>query len=267
MHTLLFVASSYVPDDAFVSKMNKEGIDVVCVEDVPEMIPGETLPVTDNPKVYPLISPALVIIKDESDIDRFSGATYFCMDPQDNDPVYFERIWKRINKLPWIIARTERLIIRETIEEDVDSFYIMYKDHEMTRFTDKVYEYPEEEKKYVREYRDRVYSIYGYGIWTLLRKKDSAVIGRAGLVSRGEADEVEIGFAIGRDYQRKGYAREAVSKCIEIARELEFKKVNALVMPENIASSGLLKSLGFVMAGEEESGNARYIKLALNLRV
>ena len=62
----------------------------------------------------------------------------------------------------------------------------------------------------------------------------------------------EIGYKFDAAYHHQGYAREAVSKALEIAfSDLGLHKVFARVMPENAASIRLLTALQFVEEGVE----------------
>ena len=202
----------------------------------------------------------LILINKPEDMDEFSGARYFVMEPEYAEFDYFEKIYKRLNNLPWDILTTERLLLRETVESDVDSFYEMYKDPDMTRYTEKLYDDPGEEKKYVAEYREKVYSTQGFGIWTVIEKKTGRIIGRAGLVSRAGFDRIELGFAIGKAYWNKGFGTEAVKGCIEYAKEHDLMPLQALVMEGNIASEKLLKKAGLYYKEPVNVNGVRYNK-------
>lgn len=68
----------------------------------------------------------------------------------------------------------------------------------------------------------------------------------------------EIGYKFDTDYHHQGYAREAVTMAVSIAfAALGLHRVFARVMPENIASIQLLKSLLF----EEEGFERECIKI------
>ena len=186
----------------------------------------------------------LILINQPEDMDEFSGARYFVMEPEYAEFEYFEKIYKRLNNLPWDILTTERLFLRETVESDVDSFYEMYKDPDMTRYTEKLYDDPDEEKKYVTEYREKVYGTQGFGIWTVTEKATGRIIGRCGLISRAGFDRIELGFAIDKRCWNKGYGTEAVKGCIEYAKENNLMPLQALVMEGNASSEKLLKKAG-----------------------
>ncbi len=201
--------------------------------------------ITDSYKVYRHFNGrCLILIEKPEDMDAFSGAKYFVMDPEYAEFDYYEKIYRRLNNLPWDILETERLLLRETVESDVDTFYKIYKDPDMTRFTEKLYDDPEEEKKYVTEYREKVYGTQGFGIWTIIEKKTGDIIGRAGLVSRAGFDNIELGFAVDKGHWNMGYGTEAVKGCIEYAKAHDLMPLQALVINGNRASERLLEKAG-----------------------
>ncbi len=234
----------------FIVRMLIKGILVLYVSpDSVAKLEKNTLYVVDSLSSYKKIKglggEALVYIKYETEMDSYPEAKYFVLDAEDTELEYFDRVYKRTVGEPWIIAETERLILRETIESDIDAFYEMYQNPLMTLYTEGLYKDKEEEKRYLKEYREKVYAPQGFGVWTVLRKSDGRVIGRAGLSAREGFDNYEIGFAIGCDYQRQGYAKEAVRAILEFANSKELGPINALVMKDNVASKGLLMSTGF----------------------
>ena len=191
-------------------------------------------------------------------ISFFEGCKYYIVNPEEISFEEYSLYYKRLNSLPVEITRTKRLIIRETTESDVDDFYEMYKNPEMTRYTEPLYDDIEEEKKYVTEYREKVYNLESPGIWTLIRKKDKRIIGRAGIIASSNYDS-EIGFAVGCEFQKQGYAFEAVNKIKQIAaKRYGVKEISALVMPGNIASKALLTKAGFKKLTETQKNGILY---------
>ncbi len=212
----------------------------------------KTLLCTDDPDIYRQVKEAgedaLIFIEKPEETSLFPGGEYFLMDPLDAEFDYFDKIWRRIRDIPWEILRTEHLIIRETVESDVDSFAAIYADPGMTDYTDPLYNV-DDEKKYVRDYRRRVYAVQGFGIWTVLSKETGEVIGRAGLTVRAGFDDIETGFVIGRKWQNKGYATEAVQAVTDIGHKMGFERVIALVMPGNAPSFRVLEKCGYSHGG------------------
>lgn len=176
----------------------------------------------------------------------FGDARYALEEPEEVEPEYLERVYRRCHNLPWEILGTKRCWLRETVEEDVDSFWKMYQDAELTRYTEGLYPTPQAERKYVREYRRLVYSFYEFGVWTVLDRRSGAVVGRAGLSVREGYDLPELGFVIGREWQGRGLAEEVCRSILEYARSLlGFERIQVLVHQENVVSLHLCRKLGF----------------------
>lgn len=74
------------------------------------------------------------------------------------------------------------------------------------------------------------------------------VIGQIGI--EPDEDGLELGYWIGPDWQRQGYACEAVRGVLSMARALGIESVNAGHFLENAASGKVLKANGFSETGE-----------------
>ena len=133
----------------------------------------------------------------------FSGFLFAVEDPEELEPEYIERVYRRLKGLPWNILWTKRCLIRETVPDDVDAFYQIYSHPSITEYMEGLYPDVEEEKQYVREYMEKVYTFFGFGVWTVVEQATGAVIGRAGLSYREGFEEPELGFIIGVPWQRR----------------------------------------------------------------
>ena len=106
------------------------------------------------------------------------------------------------------------------------------------------------ETDYLQKYIDNQYRFYEYGIWALTLKENGELIGRAGISLREGYGIPEVGYVIGKAYQRQGYAKEALSAIIDYAaEEFEMRQFIAFTKEKNRPSVNLLKSLGFVKTG------------------
>jgi RimJ/RimL family protein N-acetyltransferase len=185
--------------------------------------------------------------------EEFKGAKYVFSEIENVDMDSFVKVYQRYSGEPWDILKTERLLVRETTVDDVDEFYKLYKDPSMTRFMEGLFDDPEDEKRYQRDYIKKVYGLMGFGVWTLVRREDGAVIGRAGYSVRNGFDEVELGYLVGKDYQRNGYALEACAAILDYGRDvLQFDAVQTLVKAENTVSIHMCEKLGFKKESEVE---------------
>ncbi len=160
--------------------------------------------------------------------------------------MFLDRLFRRKHKIPWVIRETKRCIIREIVLEDVPLLYNIYEGEGITEFMEPLFENMEDEIAYTKAYIESMYEFYQYGMWIVEKKEGGEVIGRVGLEHREGYEELELGYIIGREYERKGYGREACRAAIQYAKEeLECKALHCFIMEENIPSIKLCESLGF----------------------
>ena len=234
---------------------------------IPSVTPASgILFITDNAKTAGTLAekecPVLVFLHEKNGGEDFSGLKYAMEKPEELDCTYLEKIYRRLVRLPWHILETDRCIIRETIEEDVESFFKIYSEPEITKYMEALYPEVEQEKQYTREYIDKIYAFYDFGVWTVLEKETGAVIGRAGFSYREGFAEPELGFVIGAPWQHKGIAFEICQAILKYGREqLDFHRVNAMVNPENKASLRLCRRLGFEEKEMLVLGGQAYLRL------
>lgn len=196
--------------------------------------------------------------------EEFPGVKYIFSDIDEVDMDSFVKAYQRYAGEPWEVLTTDRLLVRETTLDDVDEFYKLYKDPEMTRYMEGLFENPEDEKRYQKDYIDKVYGLMGFGVWTLVRRDDNRVIGRVGYSVRNGFDDIELGFLVGKEFQRQGYAYEACRAVLDYGRDiLMFDKVQTLVKAENEISINLCKKLGFkvcdIVSVEEDIYGREYV--------
>lgn len=183
----------------------------------------------------------------------FESNRYFYIAEQLEEMDYesLDMAYRRLAGLPWTIITTKRCVIRETTTDDVDAFYQIYKEAAITEYMEDLYSDRNEEIAYIQDYIKKVYHFYGYGMWTVVEKKNGQIIGRAGISWQEGFDLPELGFVIGVPWQRKGYAYEVCTAILRYAKEeLGMERVQALVMKGNEKSAGLCEKLGFVCEDE-----------------
>ena len=128
---------------------------------------------------------------------------------------------------------------------DVDAFYEIYKEPAITRYMEPLYEEVDEERAYARDYIEKAYAFYDFGIWTVVEKTSGEVIGRAGIYYREGYEDPELGFMIGVPWQGRGLATEVCRAVLAYAEtELGFTRVLAFVQPDNMASRRVCRKLG-----------------------
>lgn len=223
----------------------------------------ETLWITDSSVKASELQDAgkavLVWLHDENRDQDFSSFRYACDNPHDLDMDYLEGVYRRHMGIPWDILETERCLIRETTVADVEEFYRIYSDPSITKYMESLYEDPEEERAYARDYIDKVYSFYGFGIWTVVEKARNQVIGRAGICYREGYDDPELGFVIAAHEQGMGYATEVCRAIVQYGHEeLGFERILAFVQPDNQASVRVCEKLKMQLFAQVEINGQLY---------
>ena len=163
---------------------------------------------------------AVLIYQHERNTDlSFEGYQYFIEGFEDADADYYEKTYQRIKRIPWLIAETKRLYVREMQEEDLTELYELYKESDLTPFLPPLYQNREEEREYLKRYITHMYGIFEYGMWVLQEKETGKVIGRMGVENTDCEEELSFGFMLAVQYRKKGYATEAGLAVKEYMRE------------------------------------------------
>ena len=230
----------------------------------------QPLYITDQAPVYEALQRqgcyVLPYLHENNRGESFPGALYAVEKLEEMDEESFDLAYRRLAGLPWNILTTGRCTVRETTVEDVDSFYRIYAEPSITEYMENLFADRDEEVAYIKDYIEKVYTFYGYGMWTVLEKKSGEVIGRAGITWREGYDLPELGFVFGVPWQRRGYAYEVCGAILAYARdELMMERVQALVRPGNERSLRLCEKLGFVPAGETAPDGERHVLLVREL--
>jgi RimJ/RimL family protein N-acetyltransferase len=148
------------------------------------------------------------------------------------------------------IVETERLLLREFVEDDAEAFFAFSGDPVVMQHTG---EPPstcvEQVRLQIREYPD--YERHGYGRWAVIYKPDRQIVGFNGLKFLDDLQEVDLGYRFRADYWGKGIATESSEAVLRYGFEtLGLKRIIGLVLPENEASIRVLKKVGMRPDGE-----------------
>lgn len=173
------------------------------------------------------------------------------------DPEFEKRDALRKAGIPVEIARTDRLLIRETIDSDIPELYRIGKDQAVRKYIAPMQPTLEEEIVYTKAYVRHMYAFYDFGLWTVLKKENSGpgcVIGRAGLFPSECLDgQIEMGYMIAPECQGKGYGKEAAEAVLRYAFDvLDLEEVHLFAEKENKASVKLAETLLIKVPGGQK---------------
>ncbi len=146
------------------------------------------------------------------------------------------------------MLETDRLILRPLREKDIEAIYAMRSDADVMRF--------------IREPQNRIESANWVelvssrwkderiGFCAILEKPSKKFVGWCGIWRLKETEELEIGYAVAKQFWGKGLATEAALVFLDYAFEkLEPEKIVAVARPENTASRRVMEKLGMNFVG------------------
>lgn len=173
------------------------------------------------------------------------------------DPEFEKRDALRKAGIPVEIARTDQLLIRETIDSDISELYRIGTDQAVRKYIAPMQPTLEEEIVYTKAYVRHMYAFYDFGLWTVLEKDaygQERVIGRAGLFpSERLAGQIEMGYMIAPECQGNGYGKETAETVLRYAfNVLDLEEVHLFAEKENKASVKLAETLLIKVPGGQK---------------
>lgn len=140
-----------------------------------------------------------------------------------------------------VFFETERLILRPFEKKDFFDFKEYFFDERVNKYLGVLM--PEREDIADRIFNDNLNS---FTSWAVELKENRKVIGDFHFDNIIGGYLAHFGFALNFDYHKEGYAFEASDKIIRYAfDELNFGRIRAAVLFQNISSLKLLEKLGF----------------------
>lgn len=256
----------YIPENEIVGlgiRLKNEGLEVITGKSATQRKQKETINrereageilVTDNREGEALAEKYRIPCLGLERTERL-GMQYVMLDSRGVTGRYLERVYRRFYGVPWEILETERCRIREMELADMDKIYRLY-DGDIACYVERPYEDRSKEAEYMKEHIAYMYGFFEYGLWLAIEKETEEIVGRVGICNReiDGTNEPEIGYIVGKAWQRKGYGYELCKAVLQYAKEeLELQFLNCFVEKENLASLGLAKKLGFTE--QEEQGS------------
>lgn len=152
-----------------------------------------------------------------------------------------------------MVIETKRLILRELTMDDLEGLHKIFSDPESMKHYPRPFTL-EESKNWIKWNMEN-YATYGFGLWGVVLKEGNQFIGDCGITMQNICDkmEPEIGYAINKEYTKKGYATEAAQASRKYAFEvLKLKKVYSYMKYTNLASSRVAEKNGMKLIMEVE---------------
>jgi RimJ/RimL family protein N-acetyltransferase len=149
------------------------------------------------------------------------------------------------------VIETERLLLRKPRVEDAADLAVAYADPEVVRFMgDGSTATLAEVEEGIEQWLERWQS-WGLSLFSLERREDGRVLGRAGFLLWDPetwevgGDETELGWLLVREHWGQGYATEAALALRDWAFEQRgLSRLISLINPANVRSIGVAERLG-----------------------
>ncbi|NER32806.1 MAG: GNAT family N-acetyltransferase [Oscillatoria sp. SIO1A7] len=149
---------------------------------------------------------------------------------------------------------TERLYLRLFNPDDLEALSLIRSDPDVMRYMRDGNPLSREEvsenlARIIQHYRE-----HRFGLWAVIYKQDSQLIGYCGLQFLEQTPEIELGYMLAKAYWGKGLATEGAKASLKYGFEtLKLERIVAVAYPENLASRRVMEKVG--MKYEKE---ARY---------
>jgi ribosomal-protein-alanine N-acetyltransferase len=149
---------------------------------------------------------------------------------------------------------TKNLLLRQLYPTDANELFKILGDDKVTEYyDDDTFTNIEQANKQINAWENG-YKNRGCIRWGITQKDEGKVIGTCGYYGFHFWNKrASFGYELGSDYWRQGIMTQAIRAMINFGfDEMELNRVQALVMPKNVASIRMLEKLGFEREGRLE---------------
>jgi RimJ/RimL family protein N-acetyltransferase len=141
-------------------------------------------------------------------------------------------------------TETARLLLRPFTTADFDDLYSLYSDPEVMRYIGAGVRTREETEQGMVRTADH-WSRIGLGMWAVFEKDTGRFVGRCGLQPLAETPEIEVGYALHREFWGRGYATEGALAALRFGFETAgLNRIVAIARPENTGSRHVMEKAG-----------------------
>lgn len=167
-----------------------------------------------------------------------------------------------MNNFPELV--TERLLLRQLSDKDVQEVFLLRSDRLINKYLDR------QPCTTIEDAFEFIKNIKGNSLtyWGIIQKEDDKLVGTICLFNISkEFKTCEIGYELLPKYHGKGIMKEAAEIAIKFATQtLEVEFVDAYTHRDNESSSNLLKALNFSVTNIINQINPNLILFRLDTR-
>ncbi len=171
-----------------------------------------------------------------------------------------------------IFAETERFILREILQSDLDGMFELDSDPEVHKYLGNKTISDKNQIAQVINFVRQQYIDHGIGRWAIIDKRTNAFMGWTGLkfvteVTNGHKNYYDLGYRLIRKYWGLGIATETALISLDYAfNTIKIDEVYAAASCENLASNKILQKVGmnFIETFYYEDINCNWYKIDKN---
>jgi len=162
---------------------------------------------------------------------------------------------------------TERLVLREFRDSDLDAYAAMCGDPDVMRYIGAGKPMTRNETWRSLAFLLGHWKLRGFGMWAATVRGDDSMVGRVGFLQPEGWPGFEIGWQFGKASWGKGYATEGALAALAWCRQSlpQQREVISLIYPENAPSIRVAERLGekFIRMHKMNDGEVRIYGMAL----
>ena len=153
-----------------------------------------------------------------------------------------------------INIKTNRLLLRQWRDTDLEQFVAINQDPKVMRYLPKVLSH-DEVQQMISKMKLSI-TKNGYGFYACEEKSSALCIGFIGLNKPSFKAHftpcVEIGWRLGSQYWNQGYATEGAKAVLDFGfHELSFPEIVSFTVPNNKASIRVMEKIGLILSPKE----------------
>ncbi|MBW9158555.1 GNAT family N-acetyltransferase [Clostridium tagluense] len=150
-----------------------------------------------------------------------------------------------------IQIETERLILKNYCENDLENIYRLKSEPSVWKFSNKIATNKIEDSKSSLESLLKNYDKNKRDFQALFLKKSGKYIGEAGILTfNNQNNRAVVGYNLLPEHWNKGYATEITKALVKyLFEDTKTERIEALALDSNTASRKVLEKSGFVLEG------------------
>jgi RimJ/RimL family protein N-acetyltransferase len=166
-----------------------------------------------------------------------------------------------------ILLKTKRLSLRHFVMDDLDNLFSFYSDPDVVKYIPDAPRTYQETKEELEWFMNGHPKFPELGLWATIYKENGQFIGRCGLLpwTIDGQQEVEVAFALSKDYWGQGLATEAAQGIVQYGFEnLNLSRLICLIDHDNSGSIRVATKIGMSFEKEAKDEYGPFLVYAMN---